>query len=358
MEKNNSLLPPAWITTLLFVIFILYLLSSMKELLVLLVVGYSIAFAMDPLVSFLQRKKISRALGTIIVLIAFAGIIAGLLVTVVPSLIREALLLIEHLPDYILQAKEFIRTIPSQFEGRIPNGIQSKLKMDTVVDSLPMVGKDSVMAVLSGIGAALLKGYSVTLTIVNLALLPLIVFYFSEGLHRFHKELILFLPREHRLEVRTIFSEVKDLLRGFISGQLIVGVILFCYYALSLSLLGVNFWFLIAVISGFGQIIPYLGLIVGITLSTIIIAVSQGTFSAVLLVWLIYGIGQILEGFVITPKIVGEKVGMNPLEIIIALFAGGSLLGLLGIFLAVPVAASLKVIFRHAHQKFILDTDS
>ena len=114
--------------------------------------------------------------------------------------------------------------------------------------------------------------------------------------------------------------------------------------------MGVDLWLLLAAISGFGNIIPYLGFIIGILLSSLMALVTFGDFTHVLWVWGVYAIVQALEGTVITPRVLGESLGLSPLVIILALFAGGQLFGLLGIFLAVPTAAALRVVVRHSYM--------
>jgi predicted PurR-regulated permease PerM len=126
--------------------------------------------------------------------------------------------------------------------------------------------------------------------------------------------------------------------------------VLFVLYAIGLWLVGVDLWLLLAAISGFGNIIPYVGFISGILLSSLMALVTFGDVSHLLWVWGVYAAVQALEGTFITPKILGESVGLSPLVIILALFVGGQLFGLLGIFLAVPAAAALRVLVRSSYQ--------
>jgi predicted PurR-regulated permease PerM len=121
-------------------------------------------------------------------------------------------------------------------------------------------------------------------------------------------------------------------------------------YAIGLWAIGVELWILLAIISGFGAIIPYMGFLVGIVLSLVMALVTFGDLSHVLQVVGLFLIIQFIEGWVITPKIVGEKVGLSPIIVILAILAAGHLFGLLGVFLAVPGAAVLRVLLRHAHQ--------
>jgi predicted PurR-regulated permease PerM len=133
-------------------------------------------------------------------------------------------------------------------------------------------------------------------------------------------------------------------LSAFVKGQFIVCTILFTIYACGLGLLRIELWFLIAFIAGYGNFIPYFGFVSGILLATLMTMVTYGDFLHLLLTWSVFGFAQLLEGSFITPKIVGDSVGLSPLVIMLALVAGGTLFGLLGICLAIPLAAIIKVL--------------
>ena len=331
----------------------LWLLIQLKEMLVLLVVGYALAYAIHPIVTKLSRKGLSRAQGVLIVF-GVAVIAAALLIlTVLPTLLEEGALLLANLPEYISSVKDFVKNLPIYAQQVLPVSITSKIRINSIVDAIPSFNAETLKSILNALFQTLIGGYSITLTIINLFLLPFIVFYLAEGMPKLHRWFMSLIPTRLRPEVRSIGFEIDDLLRAFIRGQLLVGSILFCLYLIGLSSIGIKLWFLLAVISGFGQMVPYLGFALGIVLSSTMAVVTFGAWNPLFLVWGLYGFIQILEGFVITPRIVGESVGMSPLEIIIALFAGGTLCGLLGVFLAVPCAAAIKVLLRHGYSKFM-----
>lgn len=349
----NDLLPPLWISALLLAVGAIWLLIQLKEMLVLLVVGYSMAYVIHPFVTSLSRKGLTRAQGVLIIFSVISIVLILLVLTVLPTLIEEGAVLIDNLPDYIASVKDFIRNFPTLVQHVLPAPILQKIKIDSLLNSIPVFDGGTFKSILAAIVTALTGGYSITLTIVNLTLLPFIVFYLAEGMPQFNRWVMSLIPTRKRPEVRAICLEINELLRGFIRGQLIVGTILFLLFAIGLSTLGIKLWFLLAVISGFGQIVPYLGFALGIVLSSVMAVVTYGEWNPLFLVWALYAVIQLLEGFVITPRVVGESVGMSPLEIIIALFAGGTLCGLLGIFLAVPAAAAIKVFIRHVYTRFL-----
>jgi predicted PurR-regulated permease PerM len=150
--------------------------------------------------------------------------------------------------------------------------------------------------------------------------------------------------------VELIFREIDGYVSSFVRGQFLVCTVLFALYALGLWIVGVDLWLLLAVITGFGNLVPYVGFLSGIVISSLMALVTFGDMLHVVYVWLVFAIVQALEGTIVTPRILGGSVGLSPLVIILALFAGGQLAGLLGIFLAVPAAAAFRVLVRHGYQ--------
>ncbi len=158
------------------------------------------------------------------------------------------------------------------------------------------------------------------------------------------------MPLTRRNKFLAICSEVDGYISAFVRGQAIVCSLLFVLYAVGLWLVGVDLWLLLAALSGFGNIIPYAGFMVGIVLSSLMALVTFGDLAHLIWVWVVYGVVQVLEGTFITPKVVGDSVGLSPLTVILALFAGGQLCGLLGVFLAIPAAAVLRVLGRFSYD--------
>lgn len=349
----KDLLPPIWVSALFVLAGTLWVLITLKEMVVLLVVGLSIAYAIEPLVLKLHSRGLSRSNSVLLLFAAFSLFVLLLILSVVPSLFREATLLLENLPEYLGRVREIVKGAPEFLAGHLPEAVINKIKFESIAGYIPSIDGAAIKAVLMGIWNALAQGYSITLTLVNLALLPFIAFYLSEAFPKIQTSTLALFPISLRAPVRRISEEINLLLRAFIRGQVVVGAILFVLFALGLGIMGVKLWLLLAVISGFGQIVPYAGFAIGIILSTIMAIVTFGTFTSVLAVWIIYAVIQLIEGFIVTPKVVGQSVNMSPLEVIIALFAGGALLGLLGIFLAVPLAAAFKVVFKHAHARLM-----
>ena len=331
------------------VVLVGWLAYSLKEIVVLLVVGYCISYAIEPIVSYFERKhEVPRPRGVMLVAVIGIIIFLLLLITALPPLIREGRSLAENLPQYTETVRgklePLIERVVSDKDGPLYEIAKSPLNL------LKAVGQNLLPRFFSGLATVLLGGYSVTLTLINLALLPFIVFYLSVDFPRMRMAFLKLFPYSRRGRVGEVLDEIDGYTSSFVRGQVLVCTVLFGLYAVGLWLLGVELWFLLAFIAGYGNIIPYLGFLVGIALSTIMTIVTFGSFTQVLIVWGLFGLVQFLEGSFITPKIIGSSVGLSPLAVILAIVAGGTLFGLIGIFLAVPGAAVLKVLLRHLYD--------
>lgn len=348
-QPLTSKLPPLWVLLASLGVVGGWLLLQLKEMVVLIVVAYSLAYVMRPTLVWFERKGVRREVGCVVLfaLTIMAGVLLGL--TIVPTILSELHDLMSRMPDYVAIARERILANYQRLHDYVPRPYQRQVD-EAVGRLLPSVGPGALQGVLMGILSALLSGYSLTLTVVNIALLPFIVYYLAVDFEVMHEQALELFPKQLRKGVREMAREVDVLLSAFVRGQLLVGALLSILFTLALGVIGIELWFAIALISGFGNLVPYLGSIVGILLATLMALVTFGDLQHVLFVWAAYGLIQFIEGSFITPKVVGDKVGLSPLSVILAIFAFGKLLGLLGVFLAVPFAAICRVAVRHGHR--------
>jgi predicted PurR-regulated permease PerM len=274
--------------------------------------------------------------------------------TALPTILREYEKLSTNFADYLSIVRERVSPYIEQMRKHIPHAHRAAAEdvpAPQTLELLPSIGQNIFHTVTSGVSTALVGGYSVTLTIINLLLLPFIVFYIAIDFHRLYDTALAIFPASKRRMAAQILAEIDQHVSAFVHGQLIVGAILFCLYSIGLgAVVGVELWFLLAVIAGFGNVVPYIGFLTGLVLSTIMALVTFGDFSHVAGVWAVFGINVMLDSVLITPKIVGGKVGLSPLTIILAIFAGGRLFGLIGVLLAIPGAAVVRVLGHHLHH--------
>lgn len=350
VAAKESLLPPRWLLALIGTAAFVWLLVALKEIVAMLVLGYAIAYAIDPMLRHLERRKISRSVGFFVLCGLFLIAIFLLVITAVPTILREYDKLAENFPEYVRLAVERGGPILSDLRSHLPSKLRADGRFLTdPSDLLSHINGETIHGLISGLGRALLQGYSVTLTVLNFLLLPFIAFYLAVDLPVFHAWALRLFPTSRRQHVAQIAREIDGYVSAFVRGQFTVGTILFTLYCIGLGIIGVELWFLLAVISGFGAIIPYLGFLVGIVLSSIMALATFGDVSHLLQVIGVYLVVQFMEGTFITPNVVGDRVGLSPLVVILAIVAGGQLFGILGVILAVPGAAVARVLMKHLH---------
>jgi len=190
--------------------------------------------------------------------------------------------------------------------------------------------------------------------VVNILLLPILAFYFLRDWDKLVERVASVIPRNRIGTISQLARESNDVLGAFIRGQFLVMVALGVIYAGGLSLVGLKLGLLIGLIAGLISFIPYLGATTGILLAVVAALVQAQGFDLklLILVGVVFTVGQLLESYVLTPRIVGDKIGLHPVAVIFAVMAGGQLFGFLGMLLALPVAAVSNVLLRYAHQRY------
>ena len=353
-RAEEPVLPPKWVLFVAVCGLLGWLIWELKEIASLIVVGYCIAYLIDPLVTYLERKKIPRGFGVILTFIVLGLILIFLIGSAIPTLVRDYDRFTSEFPKYWTSIKNTIAPYLDQARELLSQHGEETSDIGAVLGSFDLTSTNKVFV---GAFKALLKGYSLTLTILNIILLPFFVYYLSVGFKLIHDKILKLIPKRSRTQFSKIMGEIDGHVSSFVRGQLLVGLILAILYAIGLGVVGIELWFLLAVIAGFGNIVPYLGFFVGIILSTLMAFSTFGDFNHILFVWLVFAIVQSLESFVITPKIIGDRVGLSPLAIIIAVIATGQIFGFLGVLLAIPITATLRVLVTHGHEWFFANSN-
>ncbi len=321
----------------LFVVFFSVVLWALGDVLLPFVLGGAIAYFLDPLADRLEARGLSRAASTTVitlfgVLIFVVGILA-----VVPSLIQQAEELAKTLPEAFTQLRTFVsERFPSLLQ---PDSVmnQSLLK---VSEFLQDRGGDFVQGALSS-AASLIN------VVILLVIVPVVAFYLLLDWDRMVAEVDSLLPRDHAPTIRRLAADIDKTLASFVRGMGTVCLILGTYYAVTLMVVGLNFGLVVGFIAGLVTFIPYLGALIGGALA-IGLALFQfwGDWLQIGLVAAIFALGQMIEGNVLTPKLVGKSVGLHPVWLLLALSVFGALFGFVGMLVAVPVAAALGVLAR------------
>lgn len=333
-------LPPHrfWLIAAAVIAGVLWLL---KPILLPFVAAFVLAYFLSPVVSALGRVKIPRTLGTLFVLFAFAAVVAVLLLLLAPLLQNQIGSLIDSLPAYVDALRNRLTPLAEKWLGPIDSMAEWR-------DAAAPLASNAA----GWIGDLLKKIISGSLAIFDILALvivtPVVTFYLLRDWPKVVKGIDAHLPRQHRAVIHREWGEVDRALSGFIRGQALVCVCLGLIYGLGLTLAGLKYGATIGIIAGFLSFMPYVGSTFVLFSSLALAFVQFDDVTRILFVFLVFVIGQAMEGYVLTPKLVGDRVGLHPVWILFALFTGGSLLGFVGVLIAVPVAAIIGVLIRFA----------
>lgn len=350
---SSQTLPPArqalyWA---LFGVAVILLLTWLKAVLLPFVAALILAYLLDPVVDKLEAKRWPRWAGSLVVLLGFILAVAGIISLAVPLINGQLALLIDKAPAYVEQLKNGLTPLLQQAQQLLGEGeaIQGKLQQAAEERAGDIV-KMSTKLISSIVGGALGALSALPL----LFLTPVIGFYLLRDWPHMVNTVRGMLPQQHRAVILEQVAEVDRTIAGFIRGQTLVCLCLAAFYAIALSVAGLELGFVIGVLSGILSFIPYVGSIFG-GIASIGLAFGQfglESWERIVIIASIYLFGQFVEGNVLSPKLVGSRVNLHPVWVIFALFAGGALYGFLGVLLAVPVAAALGVLIRFGVERY------
>lgn len=306
-----------------------------------------LAYIGDPLVDRLENYKLPRTLAVVIVFIMLTLLAVVALLVLIPLLEQQFVVLGKKIPGYI----EVIQTrlIP-WLNSHFDLGMQ--LDMETLKTSLQAHWKEAgsvarTMVTYITHSGALLAGW-----LANLVLIPVVTFYLLRDWDILVARIRELLPRKSEPVMSRLARSSDEVLGAFLRGQLLVMLALSAVYTIGLWLAGLDLALLIGMLSGLVSFVPYLGFIVGIVVAGIAALLQFHDLIHLLYIAIVFGIGQALEGMLLTPMLVGDRIGLHPVAVIFAVLAGGQLFGFLGVLLALPAAAVIAVILRYMHERY------
>ncbi len=332
-----------WIGALVLLLVFLWLLS---DVLLPFIVGAGLAYVLDPVADRLQRAGLSRFWATIVILLVTVVVFALLLLVAVPILVNQFAGFMEIVPAFVAQLRRLADVFLGSRIGRMVGTEEARSGVEQVAtQATAWIG--TVLASIWAGGRALVN--VVGLIVVT----PVVAFYLLYDWDRMIQRFDALMPRDHVATVRMLAREIDRAMAGFVRGQGTVCLVLGVFYALSLSLIGLNFGFLIGCIAGVIGFIPFVGSIVGFVLS-VGVALFQfwPDWPWIVGVAGIFAFGQFLEGNFLQPRLVGSSVGVHPVWLMFALFAFGALFGFVGLLLAVPATAAIGVLVRFAIGRY------
>jgi predicted PurR-regulated permease PerM len=323
-------------------------LFAIKSILLPFVLGILTAYFLDPAADRLERLKLSRTTATSIITACFFITVGLLCLLIVPLIGEQFSGLLSSLPGYAAQFEQEIAPEIQAFIGMLPADQMDRAKEAVANFSGVMVKW------LTDVAGNLFASGMAFINLLSLMLItPLVTFYLLRDWDKVVSHVDNLLPRKHEHTIREQLVIIDNTLAGFIRGQLNVCFILAAFYAIGLSVVGLKFGIVIGLITGLLAIVPYLGFALGFITGMAVAFFQFGDFGAMIAVLVVFMIGQVLESYILTPKLVGEKVGLHPVWIIFAMLAGGALFGFVGVLLAIPVAAILGVLLRFGTERYL-----
>lgn len=306
-----------------------------------------LAYIFDPLVSKLEAHGISRAAGTVIAVLVLLLAVALLLLIVLPLFYREIAQLTAQIPNFAEQLKTRVLPWVNETLGVSLSLDPSSFRQFVTENFADASGIARKVFSSVGVGGLALVG-----VLINVLLIPVVLFYVLRDWPVFLSRLDDMVPRRLHPTVAGITREIDAVLSEFLRGQISVMLIMSVFYVAGLWLVGLDFALPVGLITGLLVFVPYLGSGTGLVLGTVAAVMQFPSINGTAMVWLVFAIGQLLEGFVVTPWLVGDRIGLHPVAVIFALLAFGQLFGFFGVLLALPASAAMLVGLRHLGRHY------
>lgn len=329
---------------------IVYLIWLLAPVLMPFAVAAMLAYLGDPLADRLERLGLNRNWAATIVFAVLLVVVVGVLLLLIPLIARQVENLIENLPRY----GEWAQNVAWPWlQARLhldPHTFDSDRLLAAIKAHIGSIG-DVATTVLGKVSRS---GLGVVMWMTNLVLIPVVAFYLLRDWDRLVATVDRMLPRSIQPTIAHLARESDKILGAFVRGQLLVMLALGVFYGAGLGLVGLSVGLLIGLVAGLLSFVPYLGFIIGFVAAIVAALVQYGDWTHVLLVCGVFMVGQLLEGYVLVPKLVGDKIGLHPVAVIFAVLAGGYLFGFLGVLLALPAASVIMVLLRYLLERYRL----
>ncbi|QDW66214.1 AI-2E family transporter [Luteimonas granuli] len=303
----------------------------------------------DPLVDRLEASGRSRNTAVVLVFTAMLLLVVLALVILVPMVVDQVRTLVDSLPGY---RDWLLQTVLPWIEARAGIDLGAWLDPTRALEFFREHSERATSLATTALGMVSRSGFAIVTWGVNIVLVPVVTFFFLRDWDRMVAGVASVVPRDHIDTVSRLARESSDVLGGFLRGQFLVMLILGVMYGVGLWLVGIELGLLIGLIAGLFTFVPYLGPTSGIVLGVVAALVEHGDWQHVAGVLAVFGIGQLIESYWLTPKLVGDRIGLHPVAVIFAVMAGGVLFGFVGMLIALPAAAVVNVLLRFAHERY------
>ncbi len=307
------------------------------------VVGGAIAYFLDPVADRLERMGCSRVIATVIIFLFLIAVFGLITLIIVPLLVQQTSDLVQSAPALFEQLRLFLA---ERFPSLMEEGSPLRQSLASLGETIQARGGELLQTALN-------SAASVVNILVFLVIVPVVAFYMLLDWDRMIERVDQLLPRDHQPTIRRLAGDIDKTLASFVRGQGTVCLILGTFYAVALMIVGLQFGLVAGLVAGLLTFIPYVGALVGGVLSVGLALVQfWGEWWMILIVAAIFQVGQLVEGNILTPNLVGSSVGLHPVWLLFALSAFGSLFGFVGMLVAVPVAAAIGVLVRFGIEQY------
>jgi predicted PurR-regulated permease PerM len=334
-----------WIGVGLAILVLLYVLAPVLTPFAL---GAILAYLLVPGVDWSQKRRVPRAVGALIMLVLLLLVVVGLLLILIPVLQREVLALYAALPGMVTRLNTTVAPAVKEWFGWSVQFDFATLK--ALLSEQVGQQQDLVARLLDRVRAG---GAAIAGLLGLLLLVPVVLFYLLVDWHDLKTRIEVLIPRRLHTLVTGMLAEIDGLLAQFLRGQLSVMLALAAYYSLTLAIAGFQTALPIGILTGVLIFIPYVGFMLGLLLALLAAFLQFSSWYGLIAVGIIYGVGQIIESFLLTPRLVGERIGLHPLAVIFALLAFGEVFGFFGVLVALPASAALLVALKRVRTAYL-----
>lgn len=345
-NKKQMLMP--WLAGVAVLLALVLAFKLLDTVLTPFIVAAVLAYILNPLVEKLQKHGVPRMAASMLVMLFALLVLAALLLIIVPMLVKQFYSIAERLPALAGYVQH--RWLPwfnEMFGGYVSiDGREVAAWLRENAQEIQAKAQAALQVLLK-------QGSALAIGLGNLLLLPLLLYYFLMDWQRWADGLAAAMPRRYLTGYTRVAGNVDTVLGEFLRGQLTVMLVMGVLYGVGLMVVGLDSGFAIGVVAGLLVFIPYLGAFTGLLLATLAALLQFGAANGLLMVWAVFAVGQLLESFVVTPKIVGDRIGLSPFWVIFALMAFGQLLGFVGMLVALPLAAVCLVFLREAKCAYV-----
>lgn len=305
-------------------------------------IAFALAYLLDPLVDRLAACKLSRTLSVLVLMLGFFFLVLGSGILLVPIFSMQAESLAKNIPVYVGVFQEWFRPILDLISGLDPARVEAFVNEGmSRFGELPM----KVLQFSSKfIWGSISNLFNIVLMFANLVIIPVVMFYLLRDFDSINEKLLKLVPPRFQVKTKDIALEIDQVLSSFVRGQLMVAGLMGTMYSIGLYLCDTPMSLSLGMMAGIVNLVPYLGLVLGFVPSALLTYMHTQEWMPVLAVAGVFGVVQALEGMVITPRVVGENIGLHPVAVILAVLLGGELFGLAGMILGVPGVAVLNVL--------------